>query len=69
MQNNDCIHNFSNWKKQKEQVIDCESMEENSPIFFGNIFVRRCKDCGYAEEKIEKIDKKNKGKKLSYKRK
>ena len=68
MQNNDCVHNFSDWKKEKEPVLECESMEENSPIFMGICSTRRCKICGYVDTKIEKINKKE-NKKLSLKMK
>ena len=64
MQNNDCIHNFSNWKKGKEPVLECESMDENSPVFMGIESTRRCKTCGLVETKIDRIDKKE-NKKLS----
>lgn len=68
MQNNDCIHNFSDWKKDREPVIECESMEENSPIFIGMGFTRKCKLCGLIETKIEKLDKRD-NKKLGLKMK
>ena len=58
MQNNDCIHNFSSWKKDKEPVLECESMEENSPIFMGIVSTRRCRKCGFVDTKVEKIERK-----------
>ena len=66
MQNNDCIHNFGNWKKDNEPVLECESMEENSPIFMGIEFTRRCKVCGLVDTKVERINK-SKNKKLNLK--
>ena len=68
MQNNDCIHNFSSWKKEKQPVLECESMEENSPIFMGIEFTRKCKSCGLVDTKVERINKKE-SKKLSLEKK
>ena len=55
MQNNDCIHNFSDWKKDKEPVLECESMDDNSPIYMGIGYTRRCKICGLIDTKVEKL--------------
>ena len=68
MQNNDCIHDFSKWKKDKEPVIECESMEEDSPVFMGIGFTRRCRLCGYVDTKIEKVNE-TKNKRLGLKMK
>ena len=67
MNNNECVHNFGSWKKLKEPILECESMEEDSPVFLGTIYIRRCRDCGYTEERIEKQNKQNKAKKLNLK--
>ena len=65
MQNNDCVHNFSDWKKIKKIVVDCESMDENARAFAGTGYTRKCKFCGLVDTKFEKEDKKGKVKKLS----
>lgn len=67
MQNNDCIHDFSKWKKDKYPVIECESMEEDSPIFMGIGYTRKCRLCGLVDTKIEKNN--NDSKKLNLKMK
>ena len=41
MNNNECVHNFGSWKKLKEPILECESMEEDSPVFLGTIYIRR----------------------------
>lgn len=72
--NKNCEHDYGNWKKQKDPILECESMEEDSPVFLGNLYIRRCKNCGQEDTKIERIEKKveknkkGKGKKLGLKR-
>ena len=68
MQNNDCVHKFSDWKKDRTPVLECESMEDNSPIFMGIYSTRKCKICGLVETKIERLTKKD-NKKLGLKMK
>ena len=60
MQNNDCIHKFSNWKQMKKAVIDCESSDQDAKAFIGTRFTRKCKLCGYVESRFEKSNKKGK---------
>ncbi len=57
MQNNDCIHKFSDWKKIKKAVFDCESMDEDARALKGTSFQRKCKKCGFVETKFEPIKK------------
>lgn len=57
MQNNDCIHKFSDWKKLKKPVIDCESMSEDARALTGICFQRKCTKCGYVDTKFEPIKK------------
>ena len=60
MQNNDCIHKFSNWKPMKKAIVDCESMAEEDRAFLGKGYTRKCKECGLVETKFEKTNKKGK---------